>query len=386
MALPRVISATAESSTRFIVQFDSAMNQDSELLDVNNYTLSPSIPDFSNATVTVLSSSSVAIDLTVNMLGGEQYFVEASQSITSVSGEILNFQYITATFVGIGHAPQIDSAIAVDKETILVQFSEPMRLAELSDSNNFYVASQVTGRSVAITSSSPVLDGDGFYRSTNLGIAATSKMTNDGQHLLEATGLYDVIGNAGQNTRSEFVGIADLPRLLDVSVVAEDKRLVLMFDSPMCSTECVSVGAFEIIPQDAGLPAGYYNTADVVGDGDSINLFISELRIGAPYDVVATSKAQDEYGNQVDPEYNSASFTGIGDSPTLDRAISVGQNRIDLVFSEPIRDNEQSRDVSRYSADNGLTFLSVLDIEGEVVKLVSSNQVSDTVYTVTVVS
>lgn len=386
MTLPRVASATAESSNRIIVQFSQAMTQNAELTDSTNYSITPAIPDAANKTVTVLSVSSVAIDLTVNMSAGETYTVEVSQEITNVLGQVLDFQYTTASFLGIGSNPRVTSAVALNAETIRCVFSEPMRLAELSDASNFFVASQETGRRVAITSSSPTLDGDGFYRETVLGIAGTSKMTNGGQHLLEARDLFDIVGNGGSPSTTTFTGIAELPRVCECEVIAESRKLVVTFDSPMSETWLTAPGAFRITSEALGAPDGYYESSKLSSDKNSLTLEISELRIGAPYTVTATGLVRDEFGNMIDPEYNTANFTGVGDIPVLLRAVSTGRNRIDLIFSEAMRDSPETRDVTRYTSDNGLTFVSVLSVEDNVIKLVTSTQVSGESYTITVTS
>lgn len=384
MAPPRVLSATAESATRIVVQFDQAMNEDVELTDIANYSASPSIPDFENATVSVLTNSSVAIVLSINMLSREQYTITVSQNITSAGLQVLDFQYLSVVFLGIGDNPQISAASALTNSTIQVTFSEPMRLLELSNSNNFFVASRDTGRKVAVTSSSPILDGDGYYRSTVLGIASTSKMTNGGLHILEARSLYDVVGNGGQTASGSFVGMADLPRVLSCEVFEEERQLRVVFDSPMSPIWAVAAGAYEIESDQSGVPSGFYDKAVLSEDQTAVTLDISELRIGAPYDIIATSIVRDEFGNLVNSEYNSSSFTGVGNIPVLTRAVAVGQNRMDLVFSEPIRDNAQSRDVSRYTADGGLSFLTVLAVDGDTVKLTTTDQTPGQNYTVTV--
>jgi hypothetical protein len=259
-----------------------------------------------------------------------------------------------------------------------------MRLLELSNSNNFYVASRTTGSRVEVRSSSPILDGDGFYRGTVLGIAGNSKMTNGGEHLLEARGLYDVAGNGGSTSTSSFIGIAELPRLLSSEILEEERQIRITFDSPMSPIWGTSPGAYLIDSSDPGVPSGFFDKAELSDDGAIVTIDISELRIGAPYTVTASAAVRDNFGNLVDPAFNSSSFTGFGNVPELVRAVSVGQNRIDLFFSEDIRDNAQSRDVTRYTADGGLVFLNVLAVENNSIKLTTTDQIPDQNYTITV--
>jgi len=384
MSLPRVLSASSESSTRIAVLFDQAMNPDVELTDISNYSVSPAIPSFSSSTVSVVTPSSVEISLPINMLGGQEYEIDVSQQLTNAGLEVLNFEYTSARFVGVGDDPSINSAVATTNSTITIVFSEPMQLLELSDPGNFYSASRNTGRRIPITSSSPVQDGDGFYRSTILGISSAGKMTNSGLHLLEARGLFDVVGNGGSTYVSEFVGIADLPTVLSSMMFEEERVLRVTFDSAMSETWATAPGALSITSTDPGVPSSFYSRSELSDDGTVLSLWVSELRIGAPYIVRATNVVQDEYGNAVNPGLNSFSFTGVGNIPVLDGALSVGRNRMNLSFSENIRDNPQSRDVTRYTSDNGLVILSVLEVVKNEVWLVTTDQISGQTYTITV--
>jgi hypothetical protein len=89
--------------------------------------------------------------------------------------------------------------------------------------------------------------------------------------------------------------------------------------------------------------------------------------------------------NHVDAGAYTASFTGDGDTPTVKLLIPQGANRVDVVFNEPMEDNTDIRNPAKYSFDNGLTVVSVLEFDNDTVKLATSDQTPGTLYTLTIV-
>ena len=382
--LPNVSSAAVSSPSRILVTFDQEMLDNSAFVDVDNYDISPSIIDFENSTLTRISGRVVAIDLTVGMLGGETYRIDVSQDVTSIAGEPVSFDQPPVLFVGVGSRARVTSVSAIDNNTVQVNFSNPMDLAGLSNSRNFRIGSRTTGNSVAVSASTPDLGVDGFYRSTILTISPLSKMTNGGIHSFEARDLDDVSGNRSSVSQQEFVGIGQEPTVLSCEMDELRRRLTVTFDSPMDDVWTLAPGSFLLSADAAELPDGYYSEATLSDDRTSVFLSVSEMRIGAPYTVVAGPFVRDEFGNTVDSGSNSSTFVGVGSAPTLVRCVATGVNRMDLIFSEPMRDNAELRNPLRYSADGGLSVLSVVEVVGDTVKLATSDQISGQNYTITI--
>jgi hypothetical protein len=81
---------------------------------------------------------------------------------------------------------------------------------------------------------------------------------------------------------------------------------------------------------------------------------------------------------------NFATFEGIGERPTIKRIESTSINGANIIFSEPMLDNDYIRNSEKYVFDGGLTVLSVSDVDVDTVKLVTSDQTPGTIYNLTI--
>lgn len=139
-----------------------------------------------------------------------------------------------------------------------------------------------------------------------------------------------------------------------------------------------------------GLNAAPVYVQSVRSDPDAtpeyVDLITSEMTNGADY----TAEVNPGDGGPVDTEgdnigeLNSAAFVGKGDAPTITQVQAIGTNRVDVKFSESMLGNADIRDASRYSFNNGLTVLEVLQVSGDTVKLLTSDQTPGTLYTLTI--
>ena len=106
---------------------------------------------------------------------------------------------------------------------------------------------------------------------------------------------------------------------------------------------------------------------------------------GANYEVsVSTIAPTDLSFNTMDGAANTQPFVGVGEAPVIASVVGVSRNRADVVFSETMKDNADIREASRYTWDNGLQTLDVLDVAGDTVQLVTSDQTPGVLYTLTV--
>lgn len=144
---------------------------------------------------------------------------------------------------------------------------------------------------------------------------------------------------------------------------------------------------YAITPISPGAVAPYVEeveTPDVTAP-EYVDLITSEHTDGATYDVVVNA-----YGPvgvdylRVDETRNTKSYVGVGDTPDIDSVVAISENRVDVIFTENMTINDDIKNSSKYSFDNGLSILSVLEVVGDTVKLVTSDQVPGTIYTLTV--
>lgn len=382
MTQPKVIKAAATDATTVEVTFDQGMQSNALFLDSSSYTIEPEPIDVGNITVAIVGATIARLTLPVNLKHGQSYTVVVNANLQNVASETMNPGFLSADFVGIGDAPAISSATALDKTTVRVVFSEPMLLDDISDPTKYKITSDTTGKIVGVSAAGPIDEGTGLFHRVDLTI--NTKMTNGGQHTLVIQGMSDAAGNpqaVGENTN--FIGIADLPRVEGLTISQSTGNLTVKFDTPMDDSWATSLSAYAIEPTPGASPV-YYSSATISTDGLSVEIDITETLNNAAYDFVVSNLVRDHYGNTIDPAFNSGVFFGVGIEPTVIRAVAISQNRLDVVFSEKMADNVEIRNASRYTVDNGLTVLEVLEVDGDTVKLVTTDQIPQTLYTLTI--
>lgn len=380
MSAPLLQSVGMIDDRTIEVKFDQAMSVDAELTNKSNYLITPAPPG-SIVSVSAIGSDTVRIKLPTDLLSGGSYELQVSNVKSSI-GEFISAQAVSL-FTGIGTPPTFSSASAVSKSKIRVQFSEPMDPALLVDPDLWSVTSATTGKRVEVSGVALVDDGTGLFRDVE--IFVSSKMTNGGEHVISGLGLADAAGNP-QSTGDMivFTGIADLPRILSAQLDDSDSgRLIVTFDSPMDRSFATPISSWRV-ESPAIVPRVYISKVDLSEDRKNATLYVSESKNGSLYAAQASGSVVDDYGNTLEPNYSYRAFYGIGEAPTLVRWSRVGKNRIDVYFSESMLDGVEIRNSSRYSIDNGASVVSVLAVEGNVVKLATTDLVSEILYTLTI--
>jgi hypothetical protein len=172
-------------------------------------------------------------------------------------------------------------------------------------------------------------------------------------------------------------------------IVTRDKKLRVTFDrgmkdnaalvmpfnySPLPTTPgAIPLSVNLVTPEDGTLRPTY------------VDLEISEMTQGASYECsVSTNGPVDSDDTGLDPDFNSGSFTGRGGYPKIKNLIAQSKNRVDVVFDEPMTNNPDIREISKYTFDNGLAVLNILEVVDDTVKLVTSDQVAGALYTLTI--
>lgn len=386
MAQPKILSVTASGPRAILVHFSEPMTVDAALTSASSYAVSPSLeitPSVSIASVSTAGASSVRLNLAINMRSGEVYTLAASLALTNRSGETLDPAFAGDTFVGIGDAPQLLSSEALDGSTVRLTFSEPMDIATLGDRGSYRITSEADGRLVDVRAASPIelAPDSGWFSQVDLDVG---RMTGGVTHRVLASGLLDAAGNPQlAPAQDTFTGIAAAPKMLSAAINPVTERLDITFDSEMSRAAVTAADSFLIVPQ-AGVPRAYYQSAQLDSSGRVVSLGISPTRAGSMYLVVASSLVADAYGNAIDPTADEAAFDGMGDSPGIKRVVTVGKNRIDVVFTKRMRDSAALRNPARYTLSGGASVLAVASVDGDTVKLVTTDQEPGILYTLTI--
>jgi len=183
---------------------------------------------------------------------------------------------------------------------------------------------------------------------------------------------------------------ADLPKMTSVDVVSSI-RIRLNFSQPMKKdTKLLNTSNYQVNPDEAGAIGVTIQSVspEPISLPTYVELNISEMTDGKAYIAAIAPHGvpncpTNAAGLGIDPGHDEKPFTAVGDAPTILRVEPISANRVNVVFSENMKDNADIRDISKYSFDKGLSVLSVLNMEGDTVELVTSDQIPGEVYTLT---
>ena len=319
---------------------------------------------------------------TIKSIGLAEVLVETeSTSRMSLFGEGSALVLVdnTANFRDI---PPVATVTPLTSTTMRVNFSEPMTQdAELADPLN-YDFTVVDGAIIACNSATPEAGADPTY----VDLVVTEMTDGAAYELTVDPSITDQDGSSVEEVAG-FTGIGLKPQI--ASVVAQNSTTIrVTFNEPMDPNAgaLINPGNYTITPSGGAAPV---NVNDVSAFGvapEWVDLLTSEMTDGGSYtcDVNSSGPIRDAARNPLDPGFASAGFTGQGQAPTVLRLVAQSANRIDVVFSEPMTDNADIRDPGNYVFDGGLSVLDVLEVDGDTVKLVTSDQNPDQLYTVTI--
>jgi len=381
MANPKVVSASvvdaAQNTIR--VDFDQPMSQDVTFYDVTNWTVS------SHTVIGVLSKLGTSVALL--QLGEEMAIgsgiVAAAYNVTNELAEVVDGGFNTAFFIGDGIAPTLVSASALTPTSLTVLFSEPMRVPGRDEANNYFIFAPIgasTGTIGNVQIDSP----------TQCTLNLNFEMTDGAQYslLIVVSQFLDLAGNAIQSgsdyTAVYFAGLGLKPQM--VSAVLEDSgKLTVTFSEDMCDEGAlVAKQNYLVEPTAPGAAPVFVKSVKRI-NARTVSLEISETTAGANY-VVAADGVRDMAKNEIDPDHADATFVGAGASPRVTLVRAIGPNRVDVVFSEEMMDNDSIRDPAKYSFTGGLTVLSATPdpADARIVALVTTPWTPNTEYTLTI--
>jgi len=173
------------------------------------------------------------------------------------------------------------------------------------------------------------------------------------------------------------------------AVASTSKRVRISFDRAMLlDAKLTSLANYSIVPKFyTGAPISIVELdPQGIAEPTYVDLVVTEMTDGETYiaEVQALIGPIDTEGVPLAAATNSVEFFGSGVDPTIDSLKATGLNGVEVIFSEAMYDNVTIRDITRYSFDNGLNVLSISDVIGDTVTLVTDDQVPGLLYTLTI--
>lgn len=216
-----------------------------------------------------------------------------------------------------------------------------------------------------------------------------------------ADGSIDILSGAAAEGTMIHAGGGNVPSALavDGSIIAAPRvagveildslKIRIRFDQPMASNSNLSSpGNYLISSLGAGVAIFVSSVTPEAGAAPTyVDLDVNEMTGGEPYRVSVQAGAgapESQFAIALNPLGAQFLFTGLGVDPTVISVAAVGENRADVKFSENMFDNAAIRDPSNYAFDGGLIVTSVLDVVGDTVRLVTTDQTPGTLYNLTI--
>lgn len=387
MVAPKISSAVAQSNgLQVLVTFDQAMKQDAAFFNLVNWTV---LPGHAVAVVAGPSVTTALLTITPEMLTAAALTVTVNTAVENILNEGMDPGFNSLAFNGLGISPEIASVVATGPNTIRVTFNEPMTdNAALIDAASYVFAPSPGAVPLVITTS---IIQEAVANPTFVDIPV-NEMTDAADYtfsIAAGAGLQDVVGNVidpdAPNNIVVFVGNGTLPSVASAVVLAGG-IIRINFDEPMRKDAQLSFAAnYLFTPVTAGAAQLFFDEISVpdIDNPTFVEISVSEMTDGATYDI--TVDGPTDLGFNPIGVTDTATFIGEGVNPIIDLIVAVSKNRVDVVFSESMKNNIDINDPARYTWDNSLLTLDVLEVTpAGIVKLSTNDQVPGILYTLTV--
>lgn len=388
MGVPSIADILIVDGSTVDIVASEALLQDANFFTTTNWTIAGGALARTVTGVAAPASNIARLTLSLEMLTGETLTVEPDVSIVSLStGD--NFSPPNEDWAAIGDMPQVASALATSSNVVRLTFNEAMNPnAALSEPNNYTIEPDLGGVSVEVQAVTPEAVAFPTYVDLTLSVEMTDGVDYE---ITVDTSLTDRVGNTMDPTASvaTFAGQGTLPTVTAAEMFDGGRRWRVHFSEPMLrggaltsdlyySFTVLTAGAAPVFVERVVAPS-------TPTYPEYVDVYCSEMTDGANYElVVSTLGPTDRAHNHIDPTGDTVAIVGVGEVPTLSRVEAISANRVNVIFSESMRDNVAIREASRYTWDNGLETVEVIGVEGNIVQLVTTDQTPGTLYNLTI--
>jgi len=301
---PQLAGAVATAYNKIRVYYNQEMRKTdpggaNDSLNPANYAFTGGLTAVS---VSLVTPGPTVVEVTVDkeMLQGGAYEVEVS-NVQNMYASVIDPLFDTASFNGIGIAPEVSSAAAQDEFTVRVVFNEDMKnnVALTTPTNYSFTGGLVAGSVSRINATT--VD------------ATVSEMKQSQAYTVTVSNVEDVAGNtiAGPPlNQAGFSGIGVAPQLLSAAIPVTGEPQSVYVDY----TEAVQVPYAEDETNYSILPdLGALVVTQVTTTRYKVTFTFSVVS-GQLYTVTVVN-VPDLAGNPIDPAHDEAAWTAVVPSP-----------------------------------------------------------------------
>lgn len=356
---PQVSSASATSTVVEVV-FNEAMGDGSgitEFIRSANYVFT-TCPVGAAITVSSIhreSATKAHIVISGEMLTGVANYTLTVDNVIDVAGNTIDGAHKTATFNGVGVAPQVSSATSTATDKVRVVFNENMSDTGLTTNGN-YSFTCPAGATITVGSVAKI-------NATTVDITTSGEMlTGTNNYTVTVINVTDTVGNVIDPAHDDdtFNGIGVAPQLTNVTVLDHGHapnwlKFRLFFDEELKDEGAITtVTNYEVTGPVRGYATYNPDTAAFGSDHTNIDILCNrEVASNEPYTILAKN-LHDVVGNDLDLDHDSyIRTTGIvSDKPQVDGGAYVSQYEVTLHFNEDMADNAAFYATASYTVQN----------------------------------
>ncbi|KKM82808.1 hypothetical protein LCGC14_1315830 [marine sediment metagenome] len=306
-------------------------------------------------------------------------------AVVNISGTI---EVLVASTAALTEIPPTITVAATGPTSVRVTFSKIMQDDMELDTPSNYTLTPITPNTAPVAVNAATPEGGGSPTFVDLTV---TEMTDGATYELAVDP--NVVDLTGQPVEvpAQFTGQGQKPSVVSATALTTNKIRVV-FDELMSLDGLNDRNNYTVTPQAAGVGAVFVNSVDLIGVNPSlVDLNVTEMKDGGSYllEVDSSGPVRDVALNPVDPANDSTALVGVGEKPTLLRAEAISKTRVDLIFSETMRDNSDIRTAENYlwdtaEAEDDITTIAVLAVAENTVKLVTDEQTPSVQYNLTI--
>jgi len=303
---PQVAGASAVAYNKVRVTFNQEVKKSSptdpaDALNPSNYAFTGG---FTATGVTLIIGGPTVVEVTLDteMQQGAAYEVEVS-NVTNLYGQIIDPDFDTAAFTGVGVAPEVSGAAAQDEFTVSVTFNEDMKNnAALTTATNYSFSGGLIAASV-VRISATVVD------------VTVNEMLQGGSYQVTVSNVEDLAGNtiAGPpDNQASFTGIGVAPQVLAaaIPVFGDPQSVYIDYTETVQVADATDAANYGIAPS-----LGALTITQVTATRYKVTFTLSATS-GTLY-TITVSNVRDIAGNTIDTANDQAAWTAVVPSPPL---------------------------------------------------------------------
>ncbi len=352
---PDLLYAIALSNTTVLLTFNEILSA-ATAQNVSFYRISD--PDLVILTA-VLQAGGDSVILTTGPQENIEYTVKVTNVRRSSGGNLLDPTNSTASFFGIPPVdtvtPKLQSATSTGRTSVVLRFSEPLSAPDTpgavraDDPINFSIspALAIVDTEINVFDTQIVLTTAGQTAGLDYTVTVSSRVKDPAGNAIDPTA----------NTATfRFLGAP----ALQTAVALTNTSVLLTFSERLDQASAETVGFYAISAPDLAI-----TTAVLQADQISV-LLTTASQANTDYTVTVTNVRGRLGGPPVDPDRNTASFSGIPPvdtvAPRLLSAQATNSTTVLLSFNEPLRSlsnplDNPAEDASNYSLSPAVTVI-----------------------------